>query len=92
MCAITRNGQLVAHCASVERCFHVNLLRRLRRVLGETGDDAKAWEEDIVDNSSCYCMHKSVMVKCVVVYVDIWASSRVTRLALSANSLSLLIG
>lgn len=45
MCATTRSGQLVAECPSVERCLYVNLLRRLRRVLGVAGDEAKAWED-----------------------------------------------
>jgi hypothetical protein len=40
----------------------VNLLRRLRRVLGETGDEAKACEDDIVGCSLCYCMLDSVIV------------------------------
>lgn len=45
---MTRRGQLVAECASVERCFQVNLLRRRRRVVGEMGEEAKGWEEVIV--------------------------------------------
>lgn len=59
MCAITRNGQFVAECARVERCFHVNLLRRGRRLVGDSGEDTNWFcEEDMVvsEEMSCYCM------------------------------------
>ena len=59
MCAITRKGQFVAEWARVERCFHVNLLRRARRVVGDMGEDVKwFWEEDMVasEKISCYRM------------------------------------
>jgi hypothetical protein len=47
MWAITRRGHVGAPCERVERCLYVYLLRRGRRVVGETGDEAKGWEESI---------------------------------------------
>jgi hypothetical protein len=39
---------LGAEWERVERCLYVNLLRRRRRaLLGESGEEAKGWEEDI---------------------------------------------
>ena len=59
MWAMTRSGQLVAECERVERCLYVNLLFRLRWVLGETGDEAKAWEEDMVQHLLLYHCYRS---------------------------------
>jgi hypothetical protein len=47
---------LVAECERVERCLYVNLLLRRRWVLGDTGDEAKGWEEDMVQHLLlCHC-------------------------------------
>jgi hypothetical protein len=58
MWAITRSGLDVAEWERVERCFHVKVLRRLRVVAEEMGEDAKGAEEDMF--GSCY--RRSIVV------------------------------